>query len=335
MDKYNKAINKILSFGVRTAIGYIPVVGPVISSGLGEIESHIRDHNDAKVTSDIINRLKNDRNNLIPIYSHNLQIINEAIHYSDDLDLISWCDKYLDKSEQLNLTEKMYAFSFKLLHEHVQVAKHSQDEKIKIYEFLYEFVCECEAEVWVENDLRAHLYHSISLFLSRRLNEYSAAILFSIKSIEEANNPYTRLAYFMEGYLFSWVNSIAELLNKTKDDLVQLNILERYWNTINSTIIAIENYSESEKNPPLYKNSTFSSVTHILIGKNTNLQINFLISCAVSVLKVVPAYIDFLVELSDKFYATYEILNEEEACLLESHSRNETKRYYDELFQIH
>lgn len=331
MSDYEDTLKKIASFTLKTSISFIPIIGPILSSVYSEIEQEIGSSESKKITDKIIKKMKEDSSNLIITRKENLDFITKELGNSRNLTDLIEDEKY----KTFNITERLILFSGKLRQENLTESsklneRYSEDNKIIILDYIYDFVTECEEELWVEDDLLSILYYEISTFLYKlSKNNRKYALNFILKSMEETENENLRMYYFISSYFYIWKDRTAQLIHEARGVDTQNMIAEKYWKSILYSI----QYIESNESIKKEENKTFIPLVYIRLGQDKDLIVNYLISSAVQILKFSPNHMNLLVDLADKFYDTYEVLGAESLKFAPS-TREETKLYYDDLFGI-
>lgn len=339
MTDQSAAINKLCSFALKTAIGYVPIVGPAISSGIGELEKHFADENARQITAGIVDRLKRDKSNLILVDDKNVHTV-ASDSLLENISLGDWLTKYSQYQDgqfraDFNTSDIMLALNLRLIQESHYEPTLDECERLRVYQGLYDVVCQLESEVWIENDMRADAYASISRYL-RKENDYKSSIYFSIKCIDEASTQQLKLAYFILEYIPAWIGSIALLVNQMQAQDQQMQVLENATAVLRRTIESIQAHSKTGNDGSVKdakRETTFTHQNVAVFSNSKRLQVCTLVAYLTVLLRDIPHYFGVLVDVSDTFYTAYDNLTTTEAEYAVDLIRS-TRDYYDELFRI-
>lgn len=313
MGSKEDVLNRLTSFAIKTSIGFIPIIGPVLSSGIGEVEQYYSDNAFKNQTLEIIERLKKDKDNLIGLRNESINpILNDSL--LENLKFDEWLKKYNYLCKDFNIAERMLAFCWRVKQETFAVSTYSEDDKLKIIGALYEFICECESEVWVEDELRAELYFVISAFL-KECKEYRAAAYYSIKCIDEIKSPELRIGYFIVGYFQIWSLQMADVVNSARSKDAQLKVVDNILMVLKNTIDQLnEAKSNGDTKSTINKiNSTFINAGALSYGQSIDLQLCAVYSYLVDWLSNIPDLIDELFDASISYCDVFDGLNEKDS----------------------
>jgi len=332
-DEYELVVQRLLSFTIKTTIGYIPLFGPILASAYNDIEISNEIKKQSELTNKIISKLKEDKNNLIQV-SSNLEATIKKIG-SNILSLSQIYEKYfIENSTSLNTVDKILLFA-RVLERDITQKELNEENKVDCYNVIYDFVCECESEVWVENDFRSYMYKVISdyFFYRFKVSDIELALFFSIKAIHEADSIVFKKAVFLETFIQEWHVKYISMLNKMTDSALQEKLVDKIWKSISSTIYTIENSNidefKIEENYSILSISSFENMV-----KSKNWQIAQLLSIAIAVLKDSSNHQQKreVINQASKFYEVYYAHIVQYPSFPHSTLTENVRSYYDYFF---
>lgn len=222
-------LKTIVSIAIKTTIGYIPVVGPLVSAFISEYQSQFQSEASNKRILEIASLIKRDPSFRVPMRMEILERIDTT--HLPEYDLRLNCklfdDWLIQLDSDMNVAEKAYLYGlivFVQANNKLGGRAGNDDATSVVLSKAASIAKEIEESVLLDQSVSFCYYWRLSHFIKRVVRDELSSIAVLGKAVDYSGDIFLAMGAFLDIYNSCLVANFNEMIIKINDRQVAYNI---------------------------------------------------------------------------------------------------------------